>query len=154
MTIHYLTPDPRMLLRSDGVLVASDPGIEAREPEEDELEPVLMAAAGFGIDALAELMTRRGTEDVLAARSQVTLTDKVKTIFEKIPEAGDFFEFGFAILSLVGLSAAAAGAGRRQPAARLLQTHGRSDLCQLVSDAPRDAGRRPGACCGGARDYA
>ena len=102
MTIHYLTPDPRMLLRSDGVLVASDPGIEAREPEEDELEPVLMAAAGFGIDALAELMTRRGTEDVLAARSQVTLTDKVKTIFEKIPEAGDFFEFGFAILSLVG----------------------------------------------------
>jgi len=37
MVDYFLTPDPKLILRSDGVLTRPMPDIQAREPEESEL---------------------------------------------------------------------------------------------------------------------
>ncbi|MGW7463830.1 hypothetical protein ACWGJT_03780 [Streptomyces xantholiticus] len=104
--VHYLTPDRTLLLREDGILVERVPDIEAQEPADEDLPPVLSVAFGR---ALASLSVNRSDDQYLPPQqyAQQELADRVRKVFEKMPMASEFYEFAFALGDVFGWSTTA-----------------------------------------------
>src|SRR5690349_21296821 len=100
MASYYSTPDPTLLLSSDGILVARAPGLEAREPTRDELPEVLAAAFGRVIDRVDPVLLTRSPAQLL--KSEHDFNAKVRKVYEKVPVAGHYYEFLFAVVDLMG----------------------------------------------------
>jgi hypothetical protein len=101
----FLTPDPRLLLRSDGVLVHRDVEHEPSEPEDGDLSIALPAAFGRALDYLTVAPTVRPDHPYFATRDSVQLYANIRKVFETVPTAHDWFQFAFAISDLAGWSA-------------------------------------------------
>jgi|GEM_PF-4612300 len=100
METYFATPDPTLLLSSDGIIVARAPGLEVRDPTREELPEVLAAAFGRVMDAVDHVSLPQPMMPLL--KSEHDLYEKTRRIFEKIPELGEFYEFAFAISDLMG----------------------------------------------------
>jgi hypothetical protein len=100
MTTFYSTPDPTLLLSSDGILVARAPGLEARDPTRDELPEAMAAAFGRVIDRVDPALVTKSPPQLL--KSEHDLNAKVRKVYEKVPVAGHSYEFLFAVLDLMG----------------------------------------------------
>jgi hypothetical protein len=105
MDICYSTPDPSLLLRSDGILVRRSPEREVREPDGDDLLTALRAGFGRGIGYLSAVPTISSDHPWLPSQSQRELFEKTKKVFETFPVMHEFAEFAFAIADWVGLTA-------------------------------------------------
>src|SRR5687768_12791866 len=103
MVTYYATPDPTLLLSSDGIIVTRAPGLGVRDPTRDELPEVVAAAFGRVIDLVDRASVGTATPQLL--KSEHDLSERVRKVFEKVPVAGEYYEFLFAVMDLMGWSA-------------------------------------------------
>ena len=104
METYYATPDPSLLLSSDGILVARAPGLDALEPTREELPDVLAAAFGRAMDAIDHkaLGYMSAPVPLPLLSNDHDLYEKTRRVFEKAPGFHEFTEFFFAIGDLMG----------------------------------------------------
>lgn len=106
MVDYFLTPDPKLILRSDGVLTRPNPDIQAREPEENELADALMSAGGIAVDTLSHAVQGRSDDIAFHARISADVVWKFQQVCEKIPMFGEWIEFANAVVELMGFDLA------------------------------------------------
>lgn len=102
METYYETPDPHLLLSSDGIVVTREPGLAAVEPTRADLPDVVAAAYGRVMDSVNHLAFVQAPALMPVLSSQHDIYEKTRRVFEKIPEYGEFYEFAFAIGDLMG----------------------------------------------------
>lgn len=103
---HYLTPDRRLLLRSDGVLVPLDllTVKDAKEPTQGVLKQVLPVAAGRGLNALSASSDGGGLADALELSENTRKVFKiVGDVAEVAGKVAGVYEGGKKALEILGV---------------------------------------------------
>lgn len=107
---YYHTPNPQLLLRSDGILVPFDITIkEIKEPVEGDLKKILPIAIGHGLTALSNAAASdNGSNDWLADAFNISQDNRkiMKQVGDVIDLAGKisgYADFGIKALKVLGV---------------------------------------------------
>jgi hypothetical protein len=98
----YATPDPHLVISSDGIVVSKAPGLATVEPTRDDLPDVVAAAYGRVMDSVNQLAFLPAPALIPVLSSQHDMYEKTRKVWEKAPQFHEFFEFAFAVGDLMG----------------------------------------------------